>query len=126
MEGLEVSEKVIPMIHVPNVDAAVSWYTELGFSVVSTHDDGDGLSFAMLSFGSTEVIFNEGGLPSNAFRREFDLYVYTDRVDDLYEQIKDRVEIVEGLHDTFYGMREFIIRDLNRFWITFGQPLQVE
>jgi hypothetical protein len=24
--------------------------------------------------------------------------------------------------DTFYGMREFIIRDLNRFWITFGQP----
>jgi len=29
---------------------------------------------------------------------------------------------VEGLHDTFYGMREFIIRDLNRFWITFGQP----
>jgi hypothetical protein len=30
---------------------------------------------------------------------------------------------VEGLHDTFYGMREFIIRDLNRFWITFGSPL---
>jgi hypothetical protein len=22
-----------------------------------------------------------------------------------------------------YGMREFIIRALNRFWITFGQPL---
>jgi hypothetical protein len=26
------------------------------------------------------------------------------------------VEIVEGPHDTFYGMR-----DCNRFWITFGQ-----
>src|ERR1700720_2576724 len=24
-------------------------------------------------------------------------------------------------HDTFYGMREFTIRDLNRFWITFAQ-----
>jgi len=22
----------------------------------------------------------------------------------------------------FYGMREFIIRDCNGFWITFGQP----
>ena len=30
--------------------------------------------------------------------------------------------MVEDLHDTFYGMREFIIRDLNGFWITFGQP----
>ena len=29
--------------------------------------------------------------------------------------------IVEGLHDTFYGMREFIIRDVNRFWLTFAQ-----
>ena len=26
-----------------------------------------------------------------------------------------------GPHDTHYGMRELIIRDLNRFWITFGQ-----
>lgn len=27
----------------------------------------------------------------------------------------------EGLHDTIYGRREFIIRDVNRFWMTFGQ-----
>jgi hypothetical protein len=27
------------------------------------------------------------------------------------------------LHDAFYGMREFIIRDLNRFWMTFGEPV---
>jgi hypothetical protein len=31
------------------------------------------------------------------------------------------VDVVEVPHDTFYGMRELIIRDLNRFWITFGQ-----
>ena len=43
---------------------------------------------------------------------------------DLYRRIQDQVEVVEGLHDTFYGMREFIIRDLNRFWMTFGQPVQ--
>ncbi len=30
-------------------------------------------------------------------------------------------EVVKGLHDTFYGAREFIIRDLNRFWMTFAQ-----
>ena len=83
--------------------------------------DGEGLSFAILSFGNTQVMFNQGGRPSTQRRREVDLYVYTDNVDEVYQRLKDRVEIVEGLHDTFYGMRELIIRDLNRFWITFGQ-----
>jgi len=31
---------------------------------------------------------------------------------------------VEDPHDTFYRMREFIIRDFNGFWITFGQSVQ--
>jgi hypothetical protein len=44
-------------------------------------------------------------------------------VDALRARLGDRVEVVEDLHDTFYGMREFIIRDVNRFWITFGQPI---
>jgi hypothetical protein len=31
---------------------------------------------------------------------------------------------VEDLYDAFHGMREFIIRDINGFWVTFGQPMQ--
>jgi uncharacterized glyoxalase superfamily protein PhnB len=110
------------MIHVPDVRATVNWYQDIGFTVNDTYDDGaDGLSFAILSFGESEVMFNSGGKPSTQKRREVDLYIYVDRVDDLYERLKDRVEIVEAPHDTFYGMREFILRDINRFWITFGQ-----
>ena len=30
---------------------------------------------------------------------------------------------MEEPHDTFYGMREFIIRDCNRFWLSFGEPI---
>lgn len=115
-------EQVVPMIHVPDVHATVDWYQGIGFRVLDTYgNDGDGLSFAILSFGSSQVMFNQGGQPGTRFRREVDLYVYTDKVDDLYQRLKDRVEIVERPHDTFYGMREFIIRDLNRFWVTFGQ-----
>jgi uncharacterized glyoxalase superfamily protein PhnB len=114
--------RVVPMIHVPDVRAAVDWYKDIGFTETASYgDDGDGLSFAIVSFGSSEVMFNQGGQPSTRKRREVDLYVYSDNVDDLYRRIRDRVEVVEGPHDTFYGMREFIIRDLNRFWITFGQ-----
>lgn len=114
--------RVTPMIHVPDVRQTVDWYKGVGFEVVNLYDDGCGdLSFAILSFGDTNVMFNQGGHPSTRERREVDLYVYTSEVDRLYDKLKGRVDIVEGPHDTFYGMREIIIRDLNRFWITFGQ-----
>ncbi len=117
-----MAEKVVPMIHVPDVRATVDWYRDIGFTVRDAYgDDGEGLSFAILSFGSSGVMFNQGGQPSTRDRREVDLYIYSDNVDDLYRRLKDRVDIVEAPHDTFYGMREFIFRDLNRFWITFGQ-----
>ena len=118
-----MAKRAVPMIHVPDVRATVDWYKDLGFDVVATYGDetGEGLSFAIVAFGSSQVMFNQDGEPSTARRREVDLYVYTDDVDELYSRIKDRVDVVEGPHDTFYGMHELIIRDFNRFWITFGQ-----
>jgi len=118
-----VKKNVVPMIHVPDVAATVAWYRDIGFKVVETYGhEGEGLSFAILAFGESQVMFSEGGRSSAQHRREVDLYVYTDNVDDKYQTLRARVDVVEGPHNTFYGMRELIIRDLNRFWITFGQP----
>jgi uncharacterized glyoxalase superfamily protein PhnB len=117
-----MAEKVVPMIHVPDVRAAADWYQALGFSLDGTNEDDGEMSWALLSFGSGEIMFNSGGKGSSEFRREVDLYVHVDDVDSLYGRLKDRVDVVEVPHDTFYGTREFIIRDLNRFWMTFGQP----
>ena len=114
-----------PMIHVPDVQATAAWYEAIGFSVLETYGNGaGGLSFAILALGATRVMFNQGGRASADRRREVDLYVDADEVDQLYARLKDRVELVEPLHETHYGMREFIIRDPNRFWITFGQNLR--
>jgi uncharacterized glyoxalase superfamily protein PhnB len=110
------------MIHVPDVRATASWYESIGFTIVRTNEVDGLMDWASLSYGSTEIMLNEGGQPSASHRREVDLYVHTHELDGLYERLKDRVDVVEDPHDTFYGMREFIIRDLNRFWITFGRP----
>ena len=111
------------MIHVPDVRATVEWYESIGFNVVAVYgnETENGYSFAIVSFGSGQVMFSQDGETSDKRRREVDLYVYTDDVDEVYERLKDRVDVVEGPHNTFYGMREVIIRDFNRFWITFGQ-----
>ena len=122
-----MQKKVVPMFHVPNVRRTVDWYRDIGFDVTVTYDDAaDGLSFAMMSFGSGEVMFNSGGRLSDSHRREVDLYVYTEDVDGLHDRIKDQVDIVEGPHNMFYGMREVIVRDLNGFWITFGQEVAAD
>ncbi len=119
-----MQKKVVPMFHVPDVRKTVDWYRDIGFAVIATFGDNDGgVSFAMMSFGTGEVMFSSGGRLSSHHRREVDLYAYTDNVDDFYEQIKERIEIVEGPHNMFYGMREIIVRDLNGFWITFGQEI---
>ena len=120
-----MNEYVVPMIHVPDVRATVEWYQGIGFNVVETYDDGtpDGLSFAIMSFGNSQVMFNQGGEKSTKRRREVDLYSYVNDVDELHSQLKDRVDVIEGPHDMFYGMREIIIRDLNGFWITFGKHI---
>jgi catechol 2,3-dioxygenase-like lactoylglutathione lyase family enzyme len=111
-----------PMIHVPDVRATAAWYETIGFTVLETFGDGaGGLSFAILSAGDTRLMLNQGGRPSTAERREVDLYVDVEQVDQLFASLRDRVQVVAGVDDTDYGMREFIIRDPNGFWITFGQ-----
>jgi uncharacterized glyoxalase superfamily protein PhnB len=117
-------QTVIPMIHVPDVRATADWYTSMGFEILGQNVEDGEMNWAKLSFGNSEVMLNAGGKPSNEPRREVDLYITADSIDELYQRLKDQVQIVEDVHDTFYGMRELIIRDFNGFWITFGQPMQ--
>jgi hypothetical protein len=49
--------------------------------------------------------------------------VNADNLSTLYQNLRAKVDVRQGLHDTFYGMREFIIRDINGFWVTFGQSI---
>jgi uncharacterized glyoxalase superfamily protein PhnB len=121
-----MSERIVPMIHVPDVKATAEWYVSIGFEIRNVNrecDDGE-IDWAMLRLGQSEIMLSLGGMPSFAARREFDLYTHVDDVDGLRNRLDGKAEIVEDLHDTFYGMREFIIRDCNGFWITFGQPVK--
>jgi len=68
-------EHVVPMIHVPDVRATVNWYESISFRAVATYDNGtpDGLSFAIMGFGTGQVMFIQGGETSDKRRREVDL-----------------------------------------------------
>ena len=120
-----MQQSVVPMMHVPDVRATVAWYeTVAGFTRVRVNEEDGELNWAVLRYGNAEVMLNVGGKASDAWRREVDLYVHAEAgVDAVYARLKGKVDVVEEPHDTFYGMREVIVRDCNRFWITFGEPL---
>jgi hypothetical protein len=115
--------RVTPMVHVPDVRATMEWYTKIGFEVERTNEFDGVIDWALLSFGEGRVMFNAGGRPPSDARREVDLYVNTENVRELYDRLRGFVAVHEGVHDTFYGMREFIVRDLNGFWVTFGESI---
>jgi uncharacterized glyoxalase superfamily protein PhnB len=116
--------KIVPMIHVPDVSATADWYVSIGFELVRENIEDGETNWALLRLGESELMLSCGGQPSTAHRREFDLYIHIDQVDHLFIRLKDKAQIVEPPHDTFYGMREFIIRDNNGFWITFGESVE--
>jgi ankyrin repeat protein len=115
--------KIVPMIFVPDVAAALDWYTAIGFQEIARYEDDGLVNFGMVSFGKAELMLNMHGE-----RGEHDatLWFYTDRIEPLYELLKSRqlhaaqahqtaVEFVEYLNEPFYGGRQFGIRDLNGY-----------
>ena len=117
---------MVPMIHVPDVLAALQWYEGIGFTTVRTHEDAGEVNWALLLFGTSKLMLSTGGRPTTEARREVDLFLYVENLDDVYAALRDRVDVQEKPHETFYGMREFTVRDVNGFWVTFTQASRRE
>ena len=115
-----MSRDAVPMLNVPDVAATAAWYQGIGFELLDTAEYEGRLTWACMRFGEGEVMLNAGGWPSAAARRDVDLFCYVSDADAWFAEVGDRGRLIEGLHDTFYGMREFTISDPNGFWLTFA------
>ncbi len=119
----------------PNLVETVAWYTSIGFKVEMAHGQDGEPDYAILSFGAAEVHLNRFGPPTSAAT----LWFVTDRITDLYEQLKQRqleamtrpgsddqpeVRFEEDLYEPFYGGRQFSIRDNNGTSLIFYHPGQ--
>ena len=113
----------VPMLHVADVQATLDWYRSIGFEPIDSNEEDGQVNWALMSLGNSQLMLNSGGKMSSETRRDVDLYVRTDDLVAIRRQIDDQAQLVEDIHDTFYGMREFTVRDINGFWITFGEPI---
>jgi ankyrin repeat protein len=118
------TEKCVPMIYCADVGRSLDWYVSIGFIEHERYGDGGVVNFGFLSFGGAQLMLNMHGTPG---RQTASLWFYTDRVDEMYRLLKgrqfaepcDRIEFVEGINDTFYGARQFGIKDPNGYTLYF-------
>lgn len=101
---------------VADVSAAVEFYTEkLGFELGFTW--GEPVSMAGVNLGETQI-FLERGTPAPA---GCTLYFVVGDADDLFEFHRAAgVEILAEPGDREYGLRDYVVRDLTGYQLSFG------
>lgn len=132
---------LVPMLAVPDVDGAVAWYRALGFELTGSHGEPGNLDWAEVALGPARLMFTSSGDPWRAGTAGLQLWLYTNRIDDMHADLKRRqlarsrailsgqepgtaaIRFRTDLHTTQYGMREFAIEDPFGTHLTFAQPL---
>lgn len=51
------------------------------------------------------------------------IFIKINGIKDFYEKIKNKIKIVQPLHETNYGSTEFIIVDCNGYFIDFSEEI---
>lgn len=110
---------------VTDVLASVDFYVNiLGFTKI----DGDS-HFARLSAGSSEIMlmsksdFDQEVPNNNRAQNQgwFVLIIEVTNITEVYENIKNKVKIIRELQSTDYGTQEFLLIDLDGYYVQFTQ-----
>lgn len=116
-------------LRVADLSAAIEFYTtRLGF--LHTFNWGDPPTMAGVNLGQTQVVL-EAGMPTP---QGCSLYFVVGNADELYEFHRTNgVPIVEAPSDRQWDLRDYTVRDLNGYALTFGHripsrepPLEIE
>ncbi|MFH1195736.1 MAG: VOC family protein [bacterium] len=125
-------KSMYPNLMVYNVNDTIEYYKAfLGFQLLRTIPPEGNFQWAMMKCGEVRIMFRtrerlSADIPQFVDAEPgsgFTLFIIVSDVSKLYEKIKDNVEVVSDLQETFYGMNEFSIRDLNGYVLTFAEPI---
>lgn len=115
---------------VPNVPATIAFYErEFDFKCIVNVPDVGIPVFAILKCGSVDIMIQqrqslEEEIPffeNRPMGGTFTLYINVDDVQTLYEKAKINLTLVQDIHDTFYGSREFAVLDCNGYVLAFAE-----
>lgn len=133
-------KKLNPNLMVKDVKETVEYYkSNLGFELVmAVPETQDGILneipenkkvvYALVKNGDVEIMFQAeesfkedvAVLKKSQIGASCTFYIELENIEDFYKSIKDTVNVVKELSTTWYGMKEFYIRDNNGYILTFA------
>ena len=126
-------EKLTPNLMVEDVRQTINYYHGvLAFETVDTvPENGEDLVWARLKKGDVEIMIQEeDSLKSDIpeIRHEkigggTTLFIQMTGVEEYYDYLYSSADVVVQMKETFYGMKEFTIRDINGYYLTFAEPI---
>jgi uncharacterized glyoxalase superfamily protein PhnB len=126
-------KRLSPNLMVEDVGRSIAYYTDvLGFNLVArVPEEGEPIVWAMLQRDDVTMMLQERkcfeeDLPNVAkgpIGASLTFFVNVAGINDLYEQLKGRVEIVIDLRDTWYGQREFAFKDPDGYVLMYGEDV---
>lgn len=123
-------ESLSPNLIVDSVNASVDFYTKhLGFRLAASVPETGEYGWAMVERDGVTVMFQtlkslQEDMPSLKFDKKGSIgtfFIKMKGIEELYEQLKSEVEITLGWRVTFYGMKEFGIKDPDGYHLVFAE-----
>lgn len=117
---------LFPMLITENIQKTIEFYTGiLGFECQGRYPE-ENPCWVSFCNGSVEIAFN---LPNQHIEFEKPLltgsiYINVENVDELWENLKEKTEVIYPIENFDYGMREFGIRDCNGYILNLGQNIE--
>ena len=129
-ENKKMIDRSTPILHVKSVEPSLKFWTErFGFKVTIQVPEGDHIGFAALEKGSVELMLQTyQGMQSdgnNPLAKMVDrgpsfIFMEVPSINAVIDALKG-AEIVQGLHETFYGAKEVVAKEPGGHFVIFSQ-----
>jgi len=125
-------QSLTPNLIVRDVNKTLEYYTtKLGFTTIATvPEEGifnwgmasrDGVSLMFQSLHSIQEDLPELGIKQLGAPGTF--FIEMQGIDTLYQDLKGKVEIIGDMRTTFYGKKEFTVKDIDGYFLTFAEDV---
>ena len=113
-----------PILWTKDLKATTSFYENtLGFSGQS-----DFPNFVSLARDKIQIMFVSYGREAEDQKPKLtgSIYIFTEKVDEFWEFVKDKAKVKSSIADREYLMRDFAILDNNGYELVFGEDISLK
>ena len=120
-------QKTIPILRIFSVEKAKEFYVDyLGFTVAWRAANDGGGENCMLLAGAANLLLSTGSHLGDKPQFTGTLYFHMSGVQEFFERVRHKAEVVWPLEAMDYGQKEFGIHDGDGYTLAFAEALQGE